>query len=197
MKKILVLLGATLLAVGASVTAASATSGKASANADACVLLPDSKSSVRWETQDRRFLAAAFKAGGISNTIVNAEGDAQKQRSQARSVPYQWREGDPARQPRLGFRSCHREGGDRRWRQGDRLRPAHAQRRRVVLRLVRQRPGRQARGPGHRQRPQGAEEDRYGCCRCSAERLADRQQRDALQAGIRRRAEPVLQGRAP
>jgi D-xylose transport system substrate-binding protein len=51
--------------------------------ADACVLLPDTKSSVRWETQDRRFLGAAFKAAGVSHTIVNAEGSAQRQRSQA------------------------------------------------------------------------------------------------------------------
>jgi D-xylose transport system substrate-binding protein len=81
-KKILVLLGATLLAVGASVTAAFATSTKASANADACVLLPDTKSSVRWETQDRRYLGEAFKAGGVSYNIVNAEGSATTQRSQ-------------------------------------------------------------------------------------------------------------------
>jgi D-xylose transport system substrate-binding protein len=38
---------------------------------------------VRWETQDRRFLAAAFRQAGVSYSIVNAEGDRQKQRSQA------------------------------------------------------------------------------------------------------------------
>jgi D-xylose transport system substrate-binding protein len=47
------------------------------------VLLPDSKSSVRWETQDRPRLGAAFKAAGVTSTIVNAEGDPQKQISQA------------------------------------------------------------------------------------------------------------------
>jgi D-xylose transport system substrate-binding protein len=82
-KKILVLLGAALLAIGLSVTAASAKSTKAAADAEACVLLPDSKSSVRWETQDRRFLANAFKAGGVSYNIVNAEGVAATQSSQA------------------------------------------------------------------------------------------------------------------
>ena len=47
------------------------------------MLLPDSKSSVRWETQDRRFLADAFRKAGVSASIVNAEGDRQKQRTQA------------------------------------------------------------------------------------------------------------------
>jgi D-xylose transport system substrate-binding protein len=52
-------------------------------NIQVAVLLPDTKSSVRWETQDRRFLAAAFRKAGISHTILNAEGSAQKQRAQA------------------------------------------------------------------------------------------------------------------
>jgi D-xylose transport system substrate-binding protein len=52
-------------------------------NIQVAVLLPDTKSSVRWETQDRRFLAAAFKKAGVSHTILNAEGSAQKQRAQA------------------------------------------------------------------------------------------------------------------
>jgi len=73
-----------VVAAAASVTgAAPARPGAAAAQADVAVLLPDSKSSVRWETQDRRFLAAAFKAAGVSYSIVNAEGDRQKQRSQA------------------------------------------------------------------------------------------------------------------
>jgi len=38
------------------------------------VILPDSKSSVRWETQDRPNLEAAFKAAGLESTIQNAEG---------------------------------------------------------------------------------------------------------------------------
>ena len=47
------------------------------------VLLPDTQSSVRWETQDRRYLDQAFKAAGIDHTIVNAQGDPSTQRSQA------------------------------------------------------------------------------------------------------------------
>src|SRR5919198_6526852 len=46
------------------------------------VLLPDTQSSVRWETQDRRYLDQAFKAAGIDHTIVNAQGDPSTQRSQ-------------------------------------------------------------------------------------------------------------------
>src|SRR4051812_39734615 len=38
------------------------------------VILPDSKTSVRWETQDRPNLEAAFKAAGLESTIQNAEG---------------------------------------------------------------------------------------------------------------------------
>jgi D-xylose transport system substrate-binding protein len=47
------------------------------------VLLPDSKSSVRWETVDRPFLKQAFDAAGIESEIQNAEGDKSTQQQQA------------------------------------------------------------------------------------------------------------------
>jgi D-xylose transport system substrate-binding protein len=50
------------------------------------VLLPDSKSSDRWENADRRFFGEAFKAAGLSDSdfmINNAQGDPATQRSQA------------------------------------------------------------------------------------------------------------------
>jgi D-xylose transport system substrate-binding protein len=47
------------------------------------VLLPDSKSSVRWETADRPLLKAAFDAAGVPVTIQNAEGDKSTQQQQA------------------------------------------------------------------------------------------------------------------
>jgi D-xylose transport system substrate-binding protein len=47
------------------------------------VLLPDTKSSVRWETQDRKYLDQAFTAAGVDHTIVNAQGDPATQASQA------------------------------------------------------------------------------------------------------------------
>jgi D-xylose transport system substrate-binding protein len=42
------------------------------------VILPDTKSSVRWETADRPALEAAFKTAGVKYDIQNAEGDADK-----------------------------------------------------------------------------------------------------------------------
>ena len=51
------------------------------------VLLPDTASSDRWEKDDRRFFAEAFEEAGLSEdddfTVVNAEGDANTQQSQA------------------------------------------------------------------------------------------------------------------
>jgi D-xylose transport system substrate-binding protein len=47
------------------------------------VLLPDSKSSVRWETVDRPFLKKAFDDAGVEATIQNAEGDKSTQQQQA------------------------------------------------------------------------------------------------------------------
>ena len=47
------------------------------------VLLPDSKSSVRWETVDRPFLKQAFDAAGVEVEIQNAEGDKAVQAQQA------------------------------------------------------------------------------------------------------------------
>lgn len=39
------------------------------------VILPDSASSSRWETNDRKYLEAAFKAAGVQYIIQNAQGD--------------------------------------------------------------------------------------------------------------------------
>ena len=47
------------------------------------VLLPDSQSSVRWETVDRPSLQAAFEAAGVEAEIQNAEGDKATQIQQA------------------------------------------------------------------------------------------------------------------
>jgi D-xylose transport system substrate-binding protein len=71
-----------LVSLVAAGGAAARVSGHA-ASIQACVLLPDTKSSARYELFDRPYLAAAFKAAGVPATIVNAQGDAQKQRSQA------------------------------------------------------------------------------------------------------------------
>ncbi|GAB3953422.1 hypothetical protein GCM10027614_58820 [Micromonospora vulcania] len=39
------------------------------------VILPDSKSSARWEGADRRFLEEAFQRAGVKYDIQNAQGD--------------------------------------------------------------------------------------------------------------------------
>jgi D-xylose transport system substrate-binding protein len=50
-------------------SAAAGTTGKVG------VILPDTKSSARWETQDRPNLEAAFKKAGVAYDIQNANGD--------------------------------------------------------------------------------------------------------------------------
>ena len=82
-KKLIVVLVIAALAVSVSVTGAVAKTSRKAASADVCVLLPDPKSSVRWETQDRPALVAAFKAASVSYVINNANNDAQKQKTQA------------------------------------------------------------------------------------------------------------------
>jgi len=82
-RKLIVVLVIAMLTVTVSVTGAVAKPSKKAASADICVLLPDPKSSVRWETQDRPALVAAFKTAGVSYVITNADGSAQKQKTQA------------------------------------------------------------------------------------------------------------------
>jgi D-xylose transport system substrate-binding protein len=65
----------------ASTGGAATTGGKAAGSV--AVLLPDTKSSVRWEQFDRKYLGQAFAAAGVKNTIVNAQGDPTTQRTQA------------------------------------------------------------------------------------------------------------------
>jgi D-xylose transport system substrate-binding protein len=50
------------------------------------VLLPDSASSVRWETVDRPFLQQAFEAAGVDADIQNAEGNKSTQQQQAEQM---------------------------------------------------------------------------------------------------------------
>lgn len=59
------------------------TATQAQEDVDIVVLLPDSQSSDRWEADDRRFFEQAFEEAGVSYNIVNAEGDAANQITQA------------------------------------------------------------------------------------------------------------------
>jgi D-xylose transport system substrate-binding protein len=75
-------------ACGSSSNDNSSTSGGGSSSGGSkadkvAVLLPDTKSSVRWETADRPLLQAAFKQAGVPVTIQNAEGDKSTQQQQA------------------------------------------------------------------------------------------------------------------
>jgi D-xylose transport system substrate-binding protein len=49
------------------------TSGSSAAKVG--VILPDTKSSARWETADRKYLEQAFQAAGVDYDIQNAQGD--------------------------------------------------------------------------------------------------------------------------
>jgi D-xylose transport system substrate-binding protein len=70
-------------AAGLAVAVATAGGSHKQASSDVCFLLPDTKTSIRWEQFDRPAMDRALTAAGVSHTIVNAQGDPQKQRSQA------------------------------------------------------------------------------------------------------------------
>jgi len=55
------------------------------ASAQVCVLLPDTKSSVRWVQFDAPAFKAAFKKAGVTAMITNALNDPLKQKSQAQA----------------------------------------------------------------------------------------------------------------
>jgi D-xylose transport system substrate-binding protein len=73
--------GASTAAAAAGADTTASTSGGSAGKV--AVLLPDTKSSVRWETADRPLLEAAFKAAGVPVEIQNAQGDTSTQQQQA------------------------------------------------------------------------------------------------------------------
>ena len=81
---VLLLVGAAAVSAIA-VTAASGGTSKKQANIQVCVLLPDTKSSVRWVQFDAPTIAKALKAAGVTYKITNALNDPQKMVSQADS----------------------------------------------------------------------------------------------------------------
>jgi len=68
---------------GVALALATGATAKKNASIQVCVLLPDTKSSVRWEQFDKPYFAKALKKAGVTYSITNALNDAQKQRSQA------------------------------------------------------------------------------------------------------------------
>ncbi|SFF43360.1 D-xylose transport system substrate-binding protein [Actinoplanes philippinensis] len=74
--RMLTLAAAGLLAAG-GLSACTSEDDPAGRGADAVigVILPDTKSSARWETADLKYLAEAFAAAGVPADIKNAQGD--------------------------------------------------------------------------------------------------------------------------
>ena len=68
-------------AVAVLATGAAATSSQGTVLV--CGLMPDTKTSTRWEQKDRPALEKAFKAAGVPARVVNAQGSAQTQKTQA------------------------------------------------------------------------------------------------------------------
>jgi len=62
----------------ASPTGSAAAGSGSAAGATVGVILPDTKSSARWESQDRPLLQKALTAAGLTPIIQNAEGDTTK-----------------------------------------------------------------------------------------------------------------------
>jgi D-xylose transport system substrate-binding protein len=79
------LLAAVVTTSAVVVTAATASSSKRAASVQVCVLLPDTKSSVRWVQFDAPAMKAAFKKAGVSASINNALNDPLKQKAQAQA----------------------------------------------------------------------------------------------------------------
>jgi len=73
-------LGLVLLAAAVMSAVATASS---KANIQVCVLLPETKTSPRWVQFDAPAFKKALKAAGVTYSVTNALGDAQKQKSQA------------------------------------------------------------------------------------------------------------------
>jgi D-xylose transport system substrate-binding protein len=86
MRKGILSLTAAAAALALGLTACGGDSGQTTAGSTASsspqqktgkigVILPDSKSSARWETADRKYLEEAFKAAGVEYDIQNAQND--------------------------------------------------------------------------------------------------------------------------
>lgn len=77
--------GLLALTLTASAAAAFVAAGAARSTAkiQACALLPDTKSSTRYTLFDAPYLISAFRAAGVPAQVLNAQGDAQRQKSQA------------------------------------------------------------------------------------------------------------------
>ncbi|HKU58350.1 MAG TPA: substrate-binding domain-containing protein [Gaiellaceae bacterium] len=84
--KSVAILGLGLIALSAVVVATATASTKThKASVQVCVLLPDTKSSVRWVQFDAPAMKAAFAKAGVKASINNALNDPLKQKAQAQA----------------------------------------------------------------------------------------------------------------
>lgn len=76
---------AVVVVAAAAIAVAMATAGttKTAAGGQVCVLMPDTATSIRWVHYDVPALKTEFKKAGVTAQFYNADGDAQKQTSQA------------------------------------------------------------------------------------------------------------------
>jgi D-xylose transport system substrate-binding protein len=77
--------GIAVVVAGVGIAVATGATAKKSANIQVCVLLPDTKSSVRWVQFDAPLIAKALKKAGVTYSITNALNDPQKMVAQADS----------------------------------------------------------------------------------------------------------------
>jgi D-xylose transport system substrate-binding protein len=82
-KVVAVGLVAAVAALAVGVAVATAGTAKTHAGVLACGLMPDTKTSTRWQQYDQPALIKAFKKLGVPARVVNAQGDPQKQKTQA------------------------------------------------------------------------------------------------------------------
>ncbi len=76
--------GLVVVVVGAAVAVlASGATARSNANIQVCVLLPDTKSSVRWVQFDPKYIGAALKKAGVTFSMNNALNEPQKMAAQA------------------------------------------------------------------------------------------------------------------
>jgi D-xylose transport system substrate-binding protein len=77
--------GACFLVAAGVVAGATASMARHAASVQVCVLLPDTKSSVRWVQFDAPDFAKALKAAGVTYSITNALNDPTRQKAQAQA----------------------------------------------------------------------------------------------------------------
>ena len=86
MKKLFLVLALAVLVSSAVLTAAAMARSKTSkASVQVCALLPDTKSSVRYQLFDSPLLKKAFKKAGLKYSVVNAQGDTNTQITQGQT----------------------------------------------------------------------------------------------------------------